>query len=279
MKSFKNLTAIIALFLILSIPANAQLGFKPFKHFSVGVELGTTGVGFEVGTTLHSMVNLRGGFTFIPYTYSTDFDIDYDFSAVNELRESYSSELAQAGINLNNLNSTVDLDAKSGIYNGKILVDFHPIPTSGFHVTAGLYFGKDRIVTVEGGSETLKTLYDANILIQNNPGWGIQPFDAGIVIGDNTIEPDARGYIDAGIKINKVKPYVGIGFGRAVPKKRVGVQFDMGCMFHGKPTIISKNGDVTDLLNDELDSSGFVDIMNKITVYPVLSLRVTGRIL
>ncbi|MCD7931736.1 MAG: hypothetical protein LUH15_10485 [Tannerellaceae bacterium] len=50
-------------------------------------------------------------------------------------------------------------------------------------------------------------------------------------------------------------------------------------MFHGKPTITSKNGVVTDLLNDELDSSGFVDIMNKITVYPVLSLRVTGRIL
>ena len=49
-------------------------------------------------------------------------------------------------------------------------------------------------------------------------------------------------------------------------------------MFHGKPKIVSSIASVNDLLNDELSSSGITDIMDKITIYPMISLKLVGRI-
>ena len=103
-------------------------------------------------------------------------------------------------------------------------------------------------------------------------------YTPGIHLGENFIGANELGNVDAFVKINKVKPYVGIGFGRAVPKHRLGLDFDLGVMFHGTPKIDSSNGNISDALNDELESSGLTDILEEITIYPVMSLRLVGRI-
>jgi hypothetical protein len=43
------------------------------------------------------------------------------------------------------------------------------------------------------------------------------------------------GNITFDIKGANIAPYLGIGFGRSIPKHLVGVGFDMGVFYHGNP--------------------------------------------
>ena len=102
--------------------------------------------------------------------------------------------------------------------------------------------------------------------------------DAGVIIGDYTIPVDKNGNVSGGLRVNSFRPYVGLGFGRVVPKKRISVMFELGVQFHGKPEVYTNYGDVSQLMA-ELDADDtFSDIMDKLTFYPVLKLRLCGRI-
>ncbi len=73
------------------------------------------------------------------------------------------------------------------------------------------------------------------------------------------------------------RPYLGLGFGRLVPQKRVGFMFELGVQFHGTPKVYSTEGNLEELngynADDELSK-----IVENLTVYPVLKLRLCGRI-
>ena len=73
-----------------------------------------------------------------------------------------------------------------------------------------------------------------------------------------------------------VRPYLGVGFGRAVPKKRIGVQFELGVQFHGTPKVYTDAGILGSTSTDGDDS--FTKIIDKLTVYPVMKLRFCGRL-
>jgi hypothetical protein len=55
--------------------------------------------------------------------------------------------------------------------------------------------------------------------------------------GDITIAPNEVGSIAIELKPNAIAPYIGLGFGRAVPKHRVGVSFEMGMFYIGEPEV------------------------------------------
>lgn len=58
--------------------------------------------------------------------------------------------------------------------------------------------------------------------------------------GDILISPKEVGDIQFGLSTNPICPYVGIGFGRAVPKHRVGFNFELGGYFIEKPVLSFK---------------------------------------
>ncbi|MFY8109652.1 MAG: hypothetical protein ACOVO9_11695 [Bacteroidia bacterium] len=55
--------------------------------------------------------------------------------------------------------------------------------------------------------------------------------------GDIMISPTEVGDIQFGVSTNPICPYVGIGFGRAVPKNRVGFNFELGGYYIQKPVL------------------------------------------
>lgn len=147
---------------------------------------------------------------------------------------------------------TVEADAKVKLMNGNILADWYPSQSFPFHLTAGLYVGNTGI--------------DAT-------GYSNKPFE----IAGTVIEPDEQGYVAAQLKTNVAKPYFGIGFGRSIPRSRLGFKVEAGAMYHGTPQI-------------ETDAAGYVgdvagEEVNKITAsltkwkfYPVLSFQLVYRI-
>ena len=95
--------------------------------------------------------------------------------------------------------------------------------------------------------------------------------------------PDENSMVKAWAYANRLKPYIGFGYGGRLLKNdpRWQVSFDCGALFWGgTPKIVTHDG--TDLVNDVENVRGkvgdYVDIIKKFKVFPVLNLRITRRI-
>jgi hypothetical protein len=177
----------------------------------------------------------------------------------------------------------VSLHVKPKLTAGHILVDYYPFPRrSNFHLTTGFHLGTGTVVNLHNrhdGSLMAVTAWnnamknpDAQDVVQE---YGLEP--VGLILGDYFIVPDEDGNIDAKIKVSGFRPYLGLGFGRAVPRKRIGCQFDLGVQFWGSPKVVV-NGETlqADRVGDQLDDA--LSIVSRIKVFPVVSFRLVGRI-
>lgn len=241
---------IIFLWAILSIgmmcsPVSAQKELGIFNSLSVGVSAGTTGIGIDVATPVTPHFAIRGGVSFMP-GISFDADVDVDLKDP-KLKE----------------NSSLNLTGNMKRASGELLVNYYPFLSSSFFVTAGAYFGGNKLLKVKGHSDKLAEYVNG----------GNQ---ASIIIGDQEIPVDKNGDVSGGFKVSGFRPYIGVGFGRAVPKKRIGVQFELGVQFHGSPKLYSSAGDLSGALADSDDD--FTKVMDKLTVYPVMKVRFCGRL-
>ena len=177
----------------------------------------------------------------------------------------------------------IALQGKLHMMNGKVLVNFYPIPVSGFHLTVGAFFGKSEVIDVynrESGAliyitEANQEIERANAILSTQ-GYEEQDY-LGVTLGDYLLVPNESGDVKATFKTKGTRLYVGLGTGRAVPKRRVGVKFDIGCMLWGKPEITCN--DIV-LHDGDWDGKGakVLRIMSKMSVYPCLNLRLCGRI-
>lgn len=240
--------------LVSSVTANAQEDKNLFNHLSVGVTAGTPGFGIDVAMPIGNYVQARAGFATFPKIKA---DTDLNINAVE--------------VPGYNFPQSVGIEGKTGFTNGKLLVDVYPFKSSSFHVTAGAYFGSSTIVdayNMEAG--ILKDIADYNATAAVGEQVGYE-------LGDYLLKPDAEGNVKAKIETAAFKPYLGLGFGRAVPKKRVGFMFELGCMFWGSPKLYC-NGDRLTEESVGGDEGGIIKTMSKITVYPVLNFRLCGRI-
>lgn len=232
---------------MISLHVSAQKELGIFNTFSVGVSAGTTGIGVDVATPVTPHFAIRGGVSFIPgIKINTDVDVDL------------------TDPDLGSYPTTLDLKGDMSRTSGELLVNYYPFLRSSFFVTAGAYFGGSKLIKIDGHSNELKEYIDKG-------------GNAGIVIGDQTIPVDKNGNVAGGLKVSQVRPYIGVGFGRAVPKKRIGVMFELGVQFHGTPKVYTSAGELGNALGDGDDS--FTKIMDKLTVYPVMKLRFCGRLL
>jgi len=72
-------------------------------------------------------------------------------------------------------------------------------------------------------------------------------YTEGFDYGDINLSTDDIGEIDANVTWEGIAPYVGIGFGRAIPKKRLGLSLKMGSYITSEPTV---NLTATNLLSN-----------------------------
>jgi hypothetical protein len=191
----------------------------------------------------------------------------------------------------NKLPEKMDVEGKLKNTTGHLLVDLYPGGGS-FHFTLGAYFGPDEVVQVYNKEDGfLSPITQWNEAVRNpDPSYaayiaGQEMIGAKIGKYFFTPDPADKGNVEANIKVKGFRPYLGLGFGRAVPKKRIGCQFDLGVQFWGKPEIIAptyENGVYKKQTIEEGDVEGdggaAIKTVSKIAVYPVLNFRLVGRI-
>ncbi|BAR48404.1 hypothetical protein TFKS16_1249 [Tannerella forsythia KS16] len=144
-----------------------------------------------------------------------------------------------------------DINGEVRMVNSKILLDFYPT-RSAFFVSGGFYLGNRAIAKLNGKSD-------------RDLKW------------DGYIIPAEHGRIEAEVRASVFKPYAAIGYGRAIPVRRVGFRMELGAMVQGKPDIYDRHG--TNLGKADINRPEFSHTLQKWVVYPVLSFRLTGRIL
>lgn len=126
--------------------------------------------------------------------------------------------------------------------------------------------GGDKLVKITGHNDDLKQ-YNAQ-----DRGYNVE-------IGDYQIPVDKNGDVAGGVKVKNFRPYLGLGFGRLIPKKRFGARFEIGAQFQGKPVVYADGvGDLTKVMDQDTDDD-ISKFMDWLQVYPVMKLSLRGRIL
>lgn len=242
--------------------------FGCLRHYSLSVGAGTTGISGDVGTMIGKHVGVRLGIDYMPkISYNTKLDLN--------VSEGIRSQCP-------GLPSEVEVKGRFENNSAHALFDVYPFNNSGFHVTVGAYFAKqDKVVTVY--SEDRLALQEVADFNNRQGKYADVPDSYGQIalkLGKYDIKPDKYGNAEAFINVKKVRPYAGLGFGRAVPgESRVNCQFDLGVQFWDEPEVY--NGVTGERLTKEgagNGGGGIIQTISKIKVFPVASLRVSCRL-
>ena len=131
----------------------------------------------------------------------------------------------------------IDPDLKLGIvYLG---FDYLPFKKSSLYVTTGVGYTHDMRTAIAANTTT------------------------GLDISGTFISAEDFGKINFEIKWNKITPFIGIGIGRAVPKRRFGVSAELGSYYIGSPKL-------------QMEYTGILEITNIDEALPKIEKNMAG---
>lgn len=235
----------LATMVMMSAMSASAIGPDIFNHLGAGVGVGTNGISVELATPVTRFVTVRAGASFMPgITFNAD--ADYTYSLTNPVSGSTETR-----------NGEVSLKGDLGRVQGQVIFNVYPAPKVPFYVAVGGYFGGDKLLKITGHSADLA-----------NP-------DAQAVIGDYKIPANANGDISGCLKVKGFRPYVGIGWGRAIPGKLVNFAFDLGVQIQGKPELYTDYGEIDRSIME--DDNTFNKVRNALKVYPTLTFKINFR--
>jgi len=262
----KVLLLTVALLSFISVSAQKSLGY--FNTFGVGLNVGTEGIGMNVAAPLGNHFDVSMGFDVMP---AIKFNANVKVNT-SEIKFPYPDDTP---FNIKD----VDVQGNVKRVTGFVKFDYYPFNHSSFFIAAGFSYGGSRLLKLKGHSNDIKDYYQAWL----NEGKTFDDVKINLDLEDFDLPVSQNGDVDGYAKVNGFRPYFGLGFGRLVPKKRVGVRVELGAQFHGTPKLYYKeeNGSYQELqkLDKVKGDDDLSKYLNKMKVYPVLKVTVSGRIL
>lgn len=224
------------------------------SHLNVALRLSTMGVGLEAATPLNSYFKLRAGINYMGYK-SPSFDLSLD-DPDNSLTEAF-GEIPD-----------YNMKGELNFTNGHVLVDFHPVKKGIFHITAGAFIGKNQLKA----NGFLADMDGNPVQLKEGQDWPYIEFD-----GHKLELNDAN--LDATLQLGSViKPYFGLGLGRAISKSRVSFKFELGVIYQGDYTL-KQNGKKLDIIENATENFEDIDTYTQwLKWWPMLNFQLTYRI-
>lgn len=265
----KKFLMMAILSLVCTTSGFAQFKRTIFNHVGLNAGVGTEGISIGIATPVSNFLELEAGVDVLPKVLKISDKMDMTADA---------SFMVQ-GQSVRIPDSEVDVDADFSRTAFHVKANVYPFGgNSKFFVAGGFAFGGAKLAKLSGKSDELKQV------LQQYPGYEEEILNhVGVNISDYNINFDKNGEINADLRANSIRPYLGVGLGRLVPKHRLAYRWELGCQYMGKLRIY-QNGEeveIRNILNDTLGKSGsdIADVIDKIKFYPVLKLHIVGRIL
>ncbi len=252
------------------------------KRIGVGVGVGTEGIGLDASVSLTKWCSARVGLNIMPKVLKITQDFDGEELGEISLPSGVSStgELIYQDYELK---EPIEAEASFSRTYVDVKFDLYPFPNaSSFFICAGFSFGGDKLIKIKGQSMEAKQKIDEINSNLNSLGYSYSDLDQedkfGINIDKYRIPINEDGSVTGGMKVSGFRPYLGLGFGRLIPKNRVGFRFELGAQFQGKPKIYADGMNLDEIWDDEVKND-ISDIMDYLKVYPVIKFSLRGRIL
>jgi len=238
----------MALGLMTTLTAFSQNDFKPFNNLGFGVKASPfLGYGFEAATGINNKLilrlglNLTKGINFNEFNMDLGFDEDYILDYFGYVPVFRAKPILK-------------------VTHCNLLLDYHPGGI--FHITGGVFIGALK-VGVDGylaDARNNNAISKATLLEEMGNEW------PSLDIGDQAITiPEGKTSLDFSLG-NAIKPYLGIGVGRAVAKnKKLAFKFELGAMYQGHSYAIKQNGELLDL--SKSTEGGLRDLHDDIVEY------------
>ena len=244
MKKFITLCVAAALL----FPAHA--GAQVFNHLSAGIGFGTDALNIQIAAPLGSHVDVIAGY-------------GIGLGVINFTVKDFTLPDPASSSNVN-----TPLKLGMGMNDGRLLFNIYP-GKSGFHFTVGAYMGSSRFIS--GKITNMPAAY-------NTAGIDVDGYLVKAKNGELAVDLCANGI---GSHAFAVKPYIGIGFGRAVPTAHaVSFSVDLGAQYQGKPGLWAKGEGLTGRVADvqitekQLQEVSKIDEFGKyMTFWPTLTFH------
>ncbi|HEY9551383.1 MAG TPA: hypothetical protein VIQ97_03760, partial [Prevotella sp.] len=210
MKKIFVLCTFICCTLGLTAAEDTNSFYGKFNHVGIQLSAGTEGIGFGIAAPLTKYLELSIGVNSMPkITIKGDVDVNYIAAG--------SIEIPTRSVEIKASTARTTFDFKANCY---------PFGThSTLFLAAGFSFGGDKILQLQGHSEDVKNAIEQHPELKNEIFAEIDKYN---------VHFNNEGNVDGCVKVSSFRPYLGLGFGRLVPKHRVGARIELGCQFHGK---------------------------------------------
>jgi hypothetical protein len=266
------ITSFVALF---TLGMSAQDNMEPFKHLAVGVEAGLHGVGLEVAMPVHKHLVVRAGYNWVPSGDLVNAEFGIDTKDLKEAQQQYDPIMHfqhKFGDE-----ATINAGMQVGLQNLKLMLNWYPFESSRFYLAGGFYYAanKNSFLSLHGNT----TEEDWAALQELRQKTGDDSYEIALEIGNEkypVIEKDGCGYMQADYKYDPLKYYIGLGLGRSVPNKRVGLQFELGTMIYTGAKFYLQDkeivmADAAEQLGDQVKVIS--EYVSTFPLYPQLTLR------
>lgn len=238
------------------------------NHVGINVGAGTEGISVGLAAPVTGFFELEAGVNVMPsFKLSGDLDVDVNTSSLPQVPNvQYPPE---ATIHAEGSFDRTTFNVKANLY-----------PFGGgtkFFIAAGLSIGGEKIAEVNGSCDDLRD-FSQKLPTQELKDQFRQAVSANLA-GYN-LQFDENYNVQGDIRCKKVRPYLGLGFGRLVPKNRLGMRLELGCQFMDKLKVYQNDTEID--INKALEDAGDDDLskfVKDLKIYPVVKFSFTGRIL
>ena len=260
--------AVILLTSVGSVMAQKEYKRGFLNHVGINVGAGTEGISVGLAAPVTGFFELEAGVNVMPsFKLSGDLDVDVNTSSLPQVPNvQYPHE---ATIHAEGSFDRTTFNVKANLY-----------PFGGdtkFFIAAGLSIGGEKIAEVTGSCDDLRD-FSQKLPTQELKDQFRQAVSANLA-GYN-LQFDENYNVQGDIRCKKVRPYLGLGFGRLVPKNRLGMRLELGCQFMDKLKVYQNDTEID--INKALEDAGDDDLskfVKDLKIYPVVKFSFTGRIL
>lgn len=260
--------AVILLTSVGSVMAQKEYKRGFLNHVGINVGAGTEGISVGLAAPVTGFFELEAGVNVMPsFKLSGDLDVDVNTSSLPQVPNvQYPHE---ATIHAEGSFDRTTFNVKANLY-----------PFGGgtkFFIAAGLSIGGEKIAEVSGSCDELRD-FSQKLPTPELKDQFRQAVSANLA-GYN-LQFDENYNVQGDIRCKKVRPYLGLGFGRLVPKNRLGMRLELGCQFMDKLKVYQNDTEID--INKALEDAGDDDLskfVKDLKIYPVVKFSFTGRIL